>query len=269
MKSKTLDGIQLYFGTESEPVVGLFEDTCRRAAPIIRDLWGLKNPPACRVYIMTSWMDFLFHSVGWAGKIAFALTLPLLYLRMKRQWPLIAGWTFQFRNRPTIGVKPPALLAQSDTRIGSQIYLKEQDLEKKVKFALCHELTHAFAAALRLPLWLNEGLAMVTVDHFAQSPTIRPETISLLGRTVVNIRPATYRTLMRGNAESIVYNYARSYWIVRFLEDCHPGLIKRLLVKRRSAREIERQVSLALGFPPNQLWMRIDELVTKHFSGSS
>jgi len=45
----------------------------------------------------------------------------------------------------------------------------------KVQQIACHELVHAFTSHLRLPVWLHEGLAMVTVDRLLQNQSIQGE----------------------------------------------------------------------------------------------
>ncbi len=262
MEFKNVNGIRVCFEADCRQAAAVFEDACLKSIPILRELWGLEIPRNCRVYVMTSWQGFMFRAFGWPVKIGLALTLPLWALRVKRQWPLVAGWTYRLRNGAVVGVKPPALLAAADTRLGQRVYFREPDLNRRVQNALCHELAHAFTGQLRLPLWLNEGIAMVTADRFAGKATIRPETIVLLEKTQPKTGPAGYRNLMSKGDDGIVYNYVRGYWIVRSLEWDHPGLVKGLLEKRRTAGEIESRIGQALGLERERLWRDIDGLIT-------
>ena len=61
-----------------------------------------------------------------------------------------------------IGIKPPRLLDRADRTIGGLLFRRGPDLHKKAELTTCHELTHACSARLKLPAWLNEGLAAVT-----------------------------------------------------------------------------------------------------------
>jgi hypothetical protein len=45
--------------------------------------------------------------------------------------------------------------------MGERIFIKEPDLNSKLAFIGGHELTQAFSAFLRLPLWLDGGIEMV------------------------------------------------------------------------------------------------------------
>ncbi len=260
MQSKSVEGIRLFFAEDQARAAELCADACAKSIPLIREVWGLEVPRDCRVYVMTSWPRFLFQAAGWPNGLAVALALPLLYFRIRKQWPVIAGWTYRFYRRAVVGVKPPALLAKADTRLGALIYVREPDLGRKLQTTLCHELVHAFSAALRLPLWLNEGIAMLSVDRYAGVQTVKPNTISPASN-------ANYRNLMRQGADGIAYNYLRAYWLVRFLEECQPGLIRSLLVKRQRAREIEAQVSRAVGLEPGRFWIEINGKISAHFAG--
>ncbi len=261
MEFKNVNGIRLFFEADEGETAGIFEEACLNCIPILRELWGLAVPHDCRVYIMTSWPGFMFRAFSWPVKLGLALTLPVWAFRVRRQWPLVAGWTYRLRRRAIVGVKPPSLLARADTRLGQRIYIPEPDLDRKAQNTLCHELAHAFSGHLRLPLWLNEGIAMLSTDRFAGKPTIRPETIALLESTLPKAGPARYRNLMSRGDDGIVYNYVRGYWMVYTLEQEHPGLVKSWLEKRRSTGEIESLVSQALGLERKRLWRDIDRLV--------
>jgi hypothetical protein len=66
------------------------------------------------------------------------------------------------------------MLLDIPTRIGERIFVKTDDVTKVQQIA-CHELVHAFTSHLRLPVWLHEGLAMVTVDRLLQNQSIQGE----------------------------------------------------------------------------------------------
>ncbi len=258
-------GIEIIFDQDDRACVDLFAEVCTGGVPLIEKLWGLKTPPGCAVYIMTSWRDFLFRSAAWPRKIAYALVLPVLIPRFRRSWPKIAGWTLL--NQPIIGIKAPGLLAAADTEIGRQIYIREPDLNRKAQMSLCHELAHAFSIHLKLPLWLNEGLAMLTVDRYYEKVTVRSETLKFLEPHPHKRRMLNYRKLMSGDVDSILYSYIRSYWLVRYFELRHPGLLKGLLGKRRNEREWMEHLSAAEDISPKRFWDEIDSKILAQFVG--
>ena len=260
------DTIDLYFPPSEVDSAELVRTAFTRSRPLIRELWGLDDPPRCRIYVMTSWLTFVFHSAPWYARLPFLLSLPLWCWRVRRMWPLCAGWTQRYRRRPAIGVKPLKLMESADRGVGKLIFLDGFDLRKKVELTLCHELTHAYSAHLALPLWLNEGIAMLSVDRYFGEATVNPRTVDGFATSVRPERPGTYRTLPVLTHADMARHYTRGYWITRFLEESHPGLLLTLLQRRHRARELEGAIATALGSGPRDFWRSIDPLVAAHFA---
>ena len=264
MESIIVDDITILFDPNEKPSADLLAETCAESIPVIFALWGLKVPPKCKIYVMTSWQKFLFQSAPWYRKIFIFLLFPLLYVQINRQWPKIAGWTLM--GQPIIGIKAPSLLDLQDKEIGKKIYVPESDLNKKVQGYLCHELVHVCANHLKLPLWLNEGIAMYTVDKLSGKPTVKLETLKLLDNNPQKHRFLNYRTLANANVDEIVYNYVRGYWLARYLEKNYPGFVSQLLQKRQDERELLKHISDRLSIRPNEFWSRIDHKIVEEFT---
>ena len=266
MQMKQIDiGIELHFRPEEQDAARIIERACKRSIPIIHDTWGLTTPSRCRVFVMTSWLRFVFQSAPWYARIPVAVLFPFWCFHMRKQWKSIGGWTRRYSNCPAIGVKPPRLIAQSDTSIGELIFVKEPDLNKKAEHITCHEMAHALSAPLKLPLWINEGIAMVTVDRFFGHPTVKSDTLGSLNQSSRRQTVATYRHLPKMRKEDIAYHYVRGYWITRFLMDTRPGLLRDMLKKRERHRSIEEKIASSLGISPWAFWDRIDHAVVEHF----
>jgi hypothetical protein len=165
-----------------------------------------------------------------------------------------------------IGVKPARLLERSDRSIGARMFVEESDAAVKVRQVTCHELVHACSAHLRLPAWLNEGIAVMTVDRFAGRPTIREETLGLMRDRSPGTLPPTYRELSRLDGAAIAYHNVRGYWLVRYLEAEHPGFLMRMLSQRRHPKAIEREVAAELGIGPADFWVEIDGVLVGYFA---
>jgi hypothetical protein len=226
---------------------------------------GLDTPEDCRVYIMTSWLDFMFRAATWPWKIYLALSLPLWTTRVRKTWPLAGGWAQKFGKRQVIGVKPPRLLKSANREMGDQIFVRWDDLEKEVQSITCHELTHAFTAHLKLPSWLNEGLAMNLVDRYFQEPTVRPETLELLA---TNSEGGAFKgRKMPGvdDRDSLLYLYARGYWITRYIEETDPGLLKTLLGQPLRKGELVQKLANAYGMGVDEFWGEIDRRLVSYF----
>ncbi len=242
---------------------------CEEALRLAKDSWGLDPPRDCRLYVMTSWRDFVFRSAPWPWKVMLAIHYPLWSSRVRRTWPISAGWTQHYGRRIAIGIKPPRLLEISDKSVGVLMYVEEKDPIAKVRHLTCHELTHAASAHLRLPAWLNEGLAAVSVDRFMGRPTIRDDTLELIRRFRPKGPPPTYRQLSGVRGEALAYHAVRGYWIVRLLEATQGGFLHGLLSRRRTSREIERRVAEALRLPAADFWSRIDGILGGSFPGGT
>ncbi|MDY7040612.1 MAG: hypothetical protein SVX38_07100 [Chloroflexota bacterium] len=165
-----------------------------------------------------------------------------------------------------IGVKPPRLLEQSDKSIGVSMFVPEKDMRANVRHVTCHELVHACSAHLKLPAWLNEGIAAVTVDRFLGRRTIREETLELIRDFLPKGPPPTYRELSRMRGESFTYHAVRGYWLVGYLEEKYPGFLKRMFSLRRNVQAIEREMAGELGIGPESFWSEIDGVVAGHFA---
>lgn len=265
METKPVDGLTLFFDPQDRDAADLIADACRRSVALIRECWGLERPKRCRVYVLRSFLHFMFHPLPWRWRILMGALLPFWYSRLKKMWAFVGGWTLPRRNRPAVGVKPPRLLETTDRRIGARIYIKEEDVRQKVDHIACHELVHAFTAHLKLPMWLNEGLAMVTVDRFFGAPVVKPGTVELLACPPKDAGPGKYRNLLKMDDDTVVYHYVRGYWITRYLEETRPGFVKGLLTTRRRHPEIERTLAEALGIDHKELWKTIDGVVAAYF----
>jgi hypothetical protein len=247
----------------------LIDGACAAALKLIRESWGLHAPPDCRIFVMTSWLGFVFQSAPWSWRILLAVTLPFWSFRARRTWPISAAWTLRYGQRVAIGVKPPRLLEQSDKRFGVRMFVEEKDMPTNVRRVVCHELTHACSAQLQLPAWLNEGIATVTVDRFAGKRAILTETLNLIRDYQPKAPPPTYRQLARMCGEAFVYHAVRGYWLTGYVEEKCPGLLRRKFSRDWPANSIEPEIAIELGMKPESFWQEVDAAVADHFAGQT
>jgi hypothetical protein len=269
METRAISGITLLFDQSEQDTADLIAGTCAKAVQLIDESWGLKTPADCRIYVMTSWLRFVFHSAPWHWRILLGVLFPLWSLRAKRMWSYAGGWTQRFGRRVVIGVKPPRLLELADRSIGDRIFIQETDAEEKMQHITCHEMTHAFSSHLKLPMWLNEGIAMVTVDRLLEKPTIKQDTLEIIRAWPQKTKSPTYREMSRAGGEEIAYQTTRGYWITRYLEEGHPGLLRRTFSGSHSqvGASLEHAVISELGMQPESFWREIDDVITAHFEG--
>jgi hypothetical protein len=243
----------------------LVGSACPEALQLIQASWGLDAPQDCRIYVMTSWLSFVFQSAPWPWRILLAVTAPFWSFRARRTWPYSAAWTQRYGKRVAIGIKPPRLLAQSDKSFGVRMFVEEKDMSLNIRYVVCHELTHACSAQLRLPAWLNEGIATVTVDRFAGKRTILTATLNLIRDYQPKAPPPTYRALSQMRGEAFVYHAVRGYWLTGYVEEKCPDFLQRKFARDWQANSIEREIAIELGLSPENFWSEIDVVVSNHF----
>jgi hypothetical protein len=268
MERMSVGDLALVFDAEEHEAAELIGQACERSVPLIQEHWGLDTPQDCRVYVMTSWPRFVFHSAPWRQKVLLAVFLPLWAFQAKRLWRYAGGWVRSFGPRVVVGVKPPRLLQSGDSSMGDRIFIPAEHLKQKVQQNTCHELVHAFTDHLRLPAWLHEGLAMVTVDRFVEKPTVRAETLEALERRSQGTEAEGAGKLDLDDQDDVVYLYARGYWLTRYIEQTQPGLLKGLMSRRRPHGELESQIATAYGKGQEAFCREIDGLIVSHFSRS-
>jgi hypothetical protein len=259
METRAIHNLTLYFDAGDEAAAELIGTACERSLDLIRDLWGLETPGGCRVYVMTSWWRFLWHSAPWPWRIYLAATLPLRYVRIQKVWEMAGGWAQRYRQRPVIGIKPPRLLQEVDVGLRERVFL-QREVDEWVQHNTCHELVHACTDHLRLPAWLHEGLAMVTVDRFAGRPTVKRKTLELLAESS---RETGARAVY---PETMVYLAVRGYWITRYLDETRPALLTRLLTGPMPHEALEGTLAAELGMKREEFGDQIDAIVEARFA---
>jgi hypothetical protein len=265
METRSVQGLGLFYDAEESEAAELIGQACAQTVQLIHEYWGLETPEDLRVYVMTSWLHFLFHSPPWPWRILVGAALPFLYFRIHRMWPYVGGWEQRFGQRRAVGVKPPWLMEEADRSIGTRIFVPEEDIDEKVALTTCHELAHAFVTHLQLPNWLKEGHAMVTVDQYAGKPTVKAETLKALERFPAQARAGSSRRISMQDPDAAVYLYTRGYWITRFLDDTQPELLRDLLVERMPHKILESRIAGALGMNLEEFWKSIDEITISQF----
>ncbi|MFN2149407.1 MAG: hypothetical protein ACK2T2_13555 [Anaerolineales bacterium] len=266
MKQEKFGDVILYYDEEESASAAIVRAALDKTQRLLQERWSLEFPTDCHVLVMTSWRQFLFNAAPIPWRIMLALTLPLWARRVESMWKVAGGWTNRFGRRIAIGVKPPRLLEQADRRIGERIFIPLEDPREKVRQITCHELTHAATSALRLPLWLNEGMAARAVDHFSGHTTIRIETLDALRDSERDPLPLSYRKLQTSDRDRVVYQFARGYWLTRWLDDNRPEVLAHLLSTRIPLQEIERILAGAFSLEMEDLWRSIDRRLVETFA---
>ncbi len=262
-------GIKIYFPQKEKETAEIIENACNQSVSLINEMWGLALARTCHLYVMTSCPQFILLSAPWPFRLFYAFTFPLWFFHVQRVWSFSGGWFQRYRKKLVIGIKSIGQLAKLDTSIGKKIFVDEDDLRKKLENIACHEITHAFSCHLKLPLWLNEGIAMVTVDALRGKPTVKNSSLDLLKPAARQRAPLKYRKILNAEKDVIAYHYARGYWITRFLLDTQSGLMKEVLNKKLRYQQLEKMIASGFNTSTKNFWRKIDQMVIEHFKGTS
>ncbi len=265
MNAIKINKITVNFDAPERETAGLIAGACQRSIELTAECWGLSSPKDCRIYIMKSAIKFLFQSAPWSWRIYLGIALPLWYPQVNRIWQYAGAWTQRFGKRIVIGIKPPYMIEKSDRSIGASLFVEEPDINNKIQHFTCHELAHACSAHLRLPMWLNEGIAMLAVDRFAGKNTVRKDTLELVKNLSTQSPLLDQRKLYRMDNEKIAYHTIRGYWMVKYIEELHPGLLKNLFSQLPDSKSINQKVITALKMDSVTFWTNIDDVLVRHF----
>ncbi len=259
MQAETTAGMRLVYAQEEREAARVIGAAMEKSAGLLAERWDLYPPADCRVYVMTAWLPFLFHAAPWLWKAYLALVLPMITWRASEVWAFSGGWSLSFGNRRVVGIKPERLIRAGDASLGEQIYAPGLSAGEKVQAITCHELTHAFTAHLRLPFWLNEGLAMLAMEYYLEQRIVREDTRERL------TRPPAHKP-MREKRQALVDLYARGYWLARYLDENHPDLLHSLLAERMGHKALKAKVAAAFGVKNEHFWDEIAAVVDGYFA---
>ncbi len=236
----TFCNIHTYMLEPSEDTDTLLRGACCHAVDFLQSTWSLAIPD-CHVYVTPRWQTIMlehppilhrsFH------KVAFSL------LRQQRKsldalWSRSAGWFQRYGKLCLIAIKPLSDFQKMNLK-NSRLYTP-MNAEEKFSNTLVHELTHAFTAHLKLPLWLNEGIALLAAEQALGYGAVKPETLEYLMTPQKN---SSYYHLPRLEGDKFFYQYAKGYWLTRYLQEQHEGVLKQLLGKWEFNPIINRNIN--------------------------
>ncbi|WP_432663723.1 hypothetical protein R9X47_24450 [Wukongibacter baidiensis] len=261
MEKKKLDNLSLTYDFKYRDSAEIVNDIYKNVEDLIYETWGLNVPSKYKIFVVDSYTYFVFAAAPWYLKIAFGLVFPLWYFSARKVWKFAGGITLLKVKYSPIVIKPMELLTKADTSIGDKIFIRDKDLRKKLQHIICHEIVHVFSSKLKLPMWLNEGIAMVTVDKLLGEQTVRNDTTQMFSDN--QYKKLTYKKLSKADKNTIAYNYVYGYWAVMYLEKEHPGFLKELFKKGKV--DFEKEIAKKLGIDKKKLWNEFRDLMLNYF----
>lgn len=257
MKQLRIVGLDLYYEPQEQDSARLIGAACEKSVQLIQQRYGLPAPRDCRVYVLTSWRRFLFHSDPWLSKVYLFVAYPVLAWRGRAIWPHAGGMALRFGRRCVVGIKPPHLIEKANRGLGQQFFLSNRDAQEKTETVTCHELVHAFAAHLKLPTWLNEGLATLAMEHYLGRHIVRPDTLDRLAAVPQPADLNRARRLRIDQPQDLILQYIWGYWLTRYIDESKPELLRALLSQRRGRKAFEEALAAAFGKSPQRFQQEI------------
>ncbi|MGL4611389.1 MAG: hypothetical protein ACRCYY_17215 [Trueperaceae bacterium] len=247
--------IRTHQTTPTKDTESLLEEACCDAVNFLQKTWGL-NTPTCHVYVTTRWQTLYVEQPPLLWRTLYKLGLSLFknrHHRLETLWQRSAGWFERYGNLHLIAIKPLQHF-QSVNLETSPLYTPMTAKQKFIN-TLLHELTHAFTAHLKLPLWLNEGFALFAAEKALGYGGLREGTLELLQTPRKKI---SYLNLPNIAGEDFFYHYAKGYWLTRYLEAF--GGLEFFLQERKSYKSIDQYIKKVFNEQPT------DKILHSHFT---
>lgn len=265
MMKKNYGNLSLRYNSQYKESAELVSNNYKNIEGLICDLWGFNIPARYKIFVTDSYVRFLFATYPWYYKIVLGLSIPFWYFKVKKIWKFAGGLTLLNKNHLSIVIKPIEELAKADTSIGEKIFNKEKDQKKKVLHIITHEMVHVFSMHRKLPMWISEGIAMVTVDRFLDEQTVRNDTIKMFSDDYHQKKKLKYKDLSKASKDELAYNYGYGYWAVFYLEKEYPGFLKELF--NREKVKFEKEIAEKLGINKKYFWKEFERLLFNYFGG--
>jgi hypothetical protein len=252
----TFCNIHMHLQEPSSETETLLREACCRAVNFLQNTWSLKIPK-CHVYVTSKWQTMMLEHppalYKTINKVSF-IFLRKRYVLLDGLWNRSAGWFQRYGKLCLIAIKPLREFEKMNLT-NSQLYVP-MTAQEKFSNTLVHELTHAFTAHLKLPLWLNEGVALLTSEQALGYGAVKTETLDYLTTPQGG---SSYYQLPKLSNEKFFYQYAKGYWLTRYLQEQHEDVLKQLLSKWKLNLVINRNVNKLFN---NQA---SDTIIRQHF----
>lgn len=225
------DYLEVFYDPEYEVYAQGITEYYENALSLLNEKWGVKGTDFVKVYICKDPVDFIFGIAKGFKKFVWQMSYPLWSGRVKRFYNRAGGMTLQMYGGAFIWLRPPDAYAYVDRTVGNLLFGKIDDPIEKLQFVFVHELTHAYIGNRRLEAWLNEGLAMTTVDDYFRKCTVLEDVLEKFVKDHRNYTLISYNRMAGAKAENIAFTYAFGYWATRYIEAVYPDLIRNALAK--------------------------------------
>lgn len=262
MKTK-IDGLEVIHKERYLKEVNILKFIFKDIVSLVNKLWGFEKKSKIVVYITKSSTKFIFYTLPTYKKILLLLIFPIWYISTKKHLPRWGGITYKRDNINFIMAKPIEVYSNIESGIGKMVYKRIRKNETIYKISICLCIVDTFSSSFRLPLWIKEGIKIVTIEKIIGKQLVKNDSLFLLKeKTGQTINCITINE--KDNDIMLAYNYVKGYWTVRYLEENYPGFLKETF-KEYKGEEIVEQIRLKLGLNHESFWEKLDELLYESY----
>lgn len=238
------NNLELYYSKNHLAEVNLIKKYHDEVEEKISSLWKLEKPKNVKIYFINSSIEYIRYSFGYysfLGKL-FLIILPCIFLNFIRIWKEAAGVFVNINSNYFIFLKKYD--ENRSSNIGKYIFHRKYiNIEEYLKSIYSHELTHVFSEKLKLPQWLNEGLALYSSEIVLDNKIINGKSLELMDeeKTKVNISNLNLKSEI-----TRAYKYIKGYWTIKYLNEIYPGFLEKTF-KEYKGKEVVNQIAKKLG----------------------
>ena len=270
-KSTAVERLEIYYDETEKGIVGVIEKAYSRTSEVVKECWGVDYKDMIPFYVSKQCPEIkgVFDGMRWYNCLKYFYNLlfvvPVSIISFLRILMLSSAVVLEDRDcKPLVWMKPWDMI-ESDQVVFTATFFDGDftERENNIEYITCHEIVHVNLKYLKLPQWLNEGLAMVTVDSYFGRNIIKESTINTL--QALFLKKAAMKR-KRGSETFIYSEYIPWYWITRFLIEEYPELIEDFIRNKQSDKNIEKKIADRLGIRRKVFWQELGELVHFHYN---
>ena len=268
VQTRAIRGLTLYFNAEDQTAANLIGEACDTSVDLIHTTWNLETPANVCVYVMTSWLHFVFHSAPWTWRVLLAITLPLWVLRMRRMWQIAGRWRNVTANAAPSASSHHVFYKLQTRALANASSSRVSTSTKKSAATPATNSSTPFRPISSCPSGSTRDWQWSRSTSSQAQPTVQPTSLETLALTTDKINPRSYRGVHPTDPDGLVYLTTRGYWITRYLEATNPGLLQELLSEKMTHAALEDRVAAACGIDRETFWRNIDQMVVAQFAES-
>ena len=203
----------LKYKKEKNIVAKTIKDYCN----YIENMWKVDKPDdELYIYIFKSDLKYIYYAFPVFQKILiYTILFPYWFFRIRKSWSKMRTFYQYWNGKYHILLRPIESYKKLDSSLGELMLIKEEDRKKKFEITFFHIIHSIYINDLQLPKWFKHGLVYLTTEKYFKKRIIKNSSIETFA---VNFSDFKRYDVQKSDI-SIVYEYLKGYWTVKYLED--------------------------------------------------